>query len=223
MKKIFISISVLLVVAACLSFGTFAEEIPEAVTDSVTEEIPAEPTEEIEKEATETTEVLPEEQTQEAPSFLSRLGEAWEDGSIEKLLYIAIEIAIAILVTRYNISTNANYKALNIAAKKQNEANANKTNELIDATNAAKSASEQTKKSIELVKQLFEQIKQIDAENALALEQKVDNCLNAVSEFAKMLQTAYNGSKMPQPVKDMINMSYVKIENIVSAVDGEKK
>lgn len=222
MKKFFISISILLVVAACFSFGTFAEEIPEAVTNAVTEEIPAEPSEEIEKEATETTEVLPEEQTQEAPSFLSRLAESWEDGTIEKLLFIAAEIALAILVTIHRVSTNANYNALKLEAAEKTAANNGKTNELIDATNSAKAASEKTEKSIEIVKQLFENAKQIDKENALALEQKVDNCLTAVSEFAKMLQTAYNGSKMPQPVKDMINTSYVKIENIVSAMERAK-
>ena len=221
MKKLLISISILLIVCSCFSICAFAEESTEAVTETVTEAV-TDPVVEEEAAPEETTEA-PESTTETAPSLFSRLGEAWEDGSIEKLLFIVAEIAIAILVTVHRVSTNANYKTLKLDVKKNTEENNKKTNELIDAINGATSASEKTEKSIELVKQLFEQIKQIDAENAIALEQKVDNCLNAVSEFAKMLQTAYNGSKMPQPVKDMINMSYVKIENIVSAVDGEKK
>lgn len=233
MKKIFISIAILLVVFTCFSICAVAtesaetittavtEEVTEAITEAATEELATEPVTG-EGETTTATTTAPEETDETKPSFFSRLGEAWKDGTIEKLLFIAAEAAMAILVTIHRVSTNANYEALKLEAAERTATNNGKTNELIDATNATKSAAELTGKSIEDVKRLFEEAKQIDKENALALEQKVDNCLTAVSEFAKMLQTAYNGSKMPQPVKDMINTSYVKIENIVSSMESAK-
>lgn len=233
MKKLFISIAILIVVFNCFLICDVAaesaepittavtEEVTEAITEAATEDLATEPVAG-EGETTTATTTAPEETDETEPSLFSRLGEAWEDGTIEKLLFIAAEVALAILVTIHRVSTNANYKSLKLEAADRTATNNNKTNELIDATNATKNATELTGKSIEDVKRLFEEAKQIDKENALALEQKVDNCITAVLEFAKMLQTAYNGSKMPQPVKDMINTSYVKIEKLVTRTEEKK-
>lgn len=233
MKKLFISIAILLVVFTCFSICAAATESAEtiitAVTEEVTEEITEAATEELATKSvaeagdtTTATTTAPEETNETEPSIFSRLSEAWEYGTVSKLLFIALDVVVAILVTIHRASTNKNYEDLKREAAEHTVTNNSKTNELIDATNAAKSASDRTDKSIADVKRLFEEAKQIDKENNFALEQKIDNCLTAVSEFAKMLQTAYNGSKMPQPVKDMINTSYVKIENIVSSMESAK-
>lgn len=228
MKKLFLTITFIALLLSCFSLSVFSEGetelgiTTEAVETAPIEEPAAAPAEDADPPVVAETPDAGADTHTEPPTLLSRIEEAWEEGSIEKLVFIAAEIALTILVLISRASTNANYKALKLETGKNKLATDEKTNELIDATNSAKIASESAEKNVGAIIELFNDQKKIDTEKSIAIEKKVDDCLLAVSEFAKMLQTAYSGSKMPQPVKDMINTSYVKIEKIVTRTEEKK-
>ena len=194
MKKLALVFTILFLIFTLIPFNTFAlEEGTETETDAYTE-------------AT----------AEASATFYSRMQEAWADGDLKSLILIFFGILNSVLVIISKKAGNNNSKSIEKSMEtNKNQTNA-KTNELINATNEAKAASESTALSVEAINKTLQDQKTQDQQSVQELTKKIDNCLVAVTECAKMLQTVYSGSKLPQPVKDMVNNSYVRLENILN-------
>jgi uncharacterized protein YoxC len=186
--------------------------------DAVTEDAPA-----IVGDAPATDAV--EDATEDLPTLFSRLGEAWENGDVKDVVVIlgVLISNIYLTIVKRSGKTSADDVKANINAATQNITG--KTNELVDSLNHLEEKANELFAKVELIlpelSEAIANVKLADAESVAQLCKKADACGNAVVAFASMMQSIYANSKtIPQPVKDMVNASYVEVTKAFEEAQG---
>lgn len=175
-----------------------------------------------ELEPTKTEESIATEHT-----LLSRLQEAWENGTVVDaavILWGAIN-TIALLIANHSgkVSSDKLKNTMRINTKTSND----KTDELVNATNTMETSitglSQNVERILPQLQQELQSAQAFDAKQIELLRQSADRCVAAVGVFAEMMQTIYSGSKtLPQPTKNLVNEKYLKILQLTSPAVAEE-